>query len=69
MLLFIFVSPLKAQTKPLARDHGSEDIFIDFSPANPGVAASKGLRQLTMLPNDEINPIFWRLSKRLRKLC
>lgn len=47
----------------LARDgsysgNGSGDIFIAFSTANPGAAAFKGLRQLTMLPNDQINPIF-----------
>jgi L-aminopeptidase/D-esterase-like protein len=37
---------------------GSGDIFIAFSTANPGAASSKGLRQLTMLPNDQIDPIF-----------
>lgn len=37
---------------------GSGDIFIAFSTANSGAAQSKGLRQLTMLPNDQINPIF-----------
>jgi len=37
---------------------GSGDIFIAFSTANPGAANSKGLRQLTMLPNDSLNPIF-----------
>lgn len=37
---------------------GSGDIFIAFSTANPGAAGSKGLRQLTMLPNDQIDPIF-----------
>jgi L-aminopeptidase/D-esterase-like protein len=47
----------------LARDgsysgDGSGDIFIAFSTANPGAAASKGLRQLTMLPNDQMNPLF-----------
>jgi D-aminopeptidase len=36
----------------------SGDIFIAFSTANPGAADSKGLRQLTMLPNDSLNPIF-----------
>src|SRR3981081_1291026 len=30
---------------------GSGDIFIAFSTANPGAAGSKGVRQLTMLPN------------------
>ena len=37
---------------------GSGDIFIAFSTANPGAAQNKGLRQLIMLPNDELNPIF-----------
>src|ERR1700686_131801 len=37
---------------------GSGDIFIAFSTANPGAAASHGVRQLNMLPNDQINPIF-----------
>jgi D-aminopeptidase len=37
---------------------GSGDIFIAFSTANPGAAASKGLQHLTMLPNDQIDPIF-----------
>jgi len=37
---------------------GSGDIFIAFSTANPGAAESKGLRHLTMLPNEEIDPIF-----------
>ena len=37
---------------------GSGDIFIAFSTANAGAAASRGLSQLTMLPNDRINPVF-----------
>jgi D-aminopeptidase len=37
---------------------GSGDIFIAFSTANPGAAGSKGLHQLTMLPNDLLDPIF-----------
>ncbi len=37
---------------------GSGDIFIAFSTANPGASSSKGLRTLTMLPNDQINPVF-----------
>jgi D-aminopeptidase len=36
----------------------SGDIFIAFSTANPDAASSKGLRQLTMLPNDSLDPIF-----------
>jgi L-aminopeptidase/D-esterase-like protein len=35
----------------------SGDIFIAYSTANPG-AAGDGLRQLTMLPNQMINPLF-----------
>lgn len=37
---------------------GSGDIFIAFSTANPGAANPNGLRQLTMLPNDQLNPVF-----------
>lgn len=47
----------------LARDgsysgNGSGDIFIAFSTANPRTASSRGARQVTMLPNDEMNPLF-----------
>src|SRR5437762_10174656 len=37
---------------------GSGDIFIAFSSANPSAVGSKGLHQLTMLPNDALDPIF-----------
>ncbi len=37
---------------------GSGDIFIAFSTANPGAAGGTGLHQLTMLPNQRMNPIF-----------
>ncbi len=37
---------------------GSGDIFIAFSTANPGAVGTKGLHQITMLPNDSLNPIF-----------
>lgn len=37
---------------------GSGDIFIAFSTANPGAADPKGLHQITMLPNDQLDPIF-----------
>ena len=37
---------------------GSGDIFIAFSTANPGAAEPKGVHQLTMLPNQRLNPIF-----------
>jgi D-aminopeptidase len=38
--------------------NGSGDIFIAFSTANSGAAKSEGLVQLTMLPNDQMNPLF-----------
>ena len=37
---------------------GSGDIFIAFSTANPGAAGIKGVHQLSMLPNQRLNPIF-----------
>jgi L-aminopeptidase/D-esterase-like protein len=37
---------------------GSGDIFVAFSTANPGAGSSKGIRQLSMLPNDSLDPIF-----------
>ncbi len=37
---------------------GSGDIFIAFSTANSGASNSKNLRQITMLPNEKINPLF-----------
>jgi L-aminopeptidase/D-esterase-like protein len=39
-------------------ENSSGDIFIAFSTANPEAAKTKGLAQLTMLPNEAINPIF-----------
>jgi D-aminopeptidase len=47
----------------LARDgsysgDGSGDIFIAFSTANPGAGGSNGPHQITMLPNDFLDPIF-----------
>src|ERR1700685_3605978 len=47
----------------LGRDgHYSGDgmgvIFLAFSSANPGAVGTKGLHQLTMLPNDSLDPIF-----------
>jgi D-aminopeptidase len=47
----------------LARDGsysggGSGDIFIAFSTANPGAGENKGVRQLHMLPNDDLDPLF-----------
>jgi L-aminopeptidase/D-esterase-like protein len=37
---------------------GSGDIFLAFSTANPGAVGTKGLHQLTMLPNDSLDPVF-----------
>ena len=47
----------------LARDgsyagNGSGDIFVAFSTANPGAISPYGLHQITMLPNDSIDPVF-----------
>lgn len=38
--------------------NSSGDIFVAFSTANPGAAKRTGIRDLRMLPNDEINPVF-----------
>ena len=38
--------------------NGSGDIFIAFSTANSGAAKPDNLAQLTMLPNDQMNPLF-----------
>ncbi len=38
--------------------NGSGDIFIAFSTANPGAAEATGVRQLQMVPNDRMNPLF-----------
>lgn len=37
---------------------GSGDIFVAFSTANPGAASSKGIRQISMIPNEQLNPLF-----------
>src|SRR6266702_3900390 len=37
---------------------GSGDIFIAFSTANAGAANPKGIHDLKMLPNDQLNPLF-----------
>lgn len=38
--------------------NGSGDIFIAFSTANPGVSSSKEIKNVTMFPNDRLDPIF-----------
>jgi D-aminopeptidase len=37
---------------------GSGDIFIAFSTANPGASGSKGVHQITMMTNDDLDPVF-----------
>jgi L-aminopeptidase/D-esterase-like protein len=37
---------------------GSGDIFVAFSTANAGAGSPEGLHQITMLPNDQIDPLF-----------
>ena len=38
--------------------NGSGDIFIAFSTANPGIARSKDVSRVAMLPNDSMNALF-----------
>jgi L-aminopeptidase/D-esterase-like protein len=38
--------------------NGSGDIFIAFSTANPSAAAAKAPVNVSMLPNDNLNPVF-----------
>lgn len=38
--------------------NGSGDIFVAFSTANPGAAASTGVTPLEWLPNNDLNPFF-----------
>jgi D-aminopeptidase len=37
---------------------GSGDIFVAFSTANPGAARSTGTHQISMIPNEQLNPLF-----------
>jgi len=37
---------------------GSGDLFIAFSTANPDTISAKGLRHITMLPNEKLDPLF-----------
>jgi L-aminopeptidase/D-esterase-like protein len=37
---------------------GSGDIFVAFSTANPGAVSPTGLHQITMVANDQIDPLF-----------
>jgi L-aminopeptidase/D-esterase-like protein len=39
-------------------EDSSGDIFIAFSTANPEAAKTSGLAQITMLPNEQLNPLF-----------
>ena len=38
--------------------NGSGDIFIAFSTANPSASKPTGIRQLQMVPNDQMGPLF-----------
>jgi L-aminopeptidase/D-esterase-like protein len=38
--------------------NGSGDIFIAFSTVNPGAAAATGATNVSMLPNDALDPVF-----------
>jgi L-aminopeptidase/D-esterase-like protein len=38
--------------------NGSGDIFIAFSTANPSAAAAKAPVNVSMMPNDNLNPVF-----------
>jgi len=38
--------------------NGSGDLFVAFSTANPNTAAARNPIQVTMLPNDTLNPVF-----------
>jgi len=38
--------------------NGSGDIFIAFSTANPGAAGREGRKEIEMLPNDAMSPLF-----------
>jgi L-aminopeptidase/D-esterase-like protein len=39
-------------------NNSSGDIFVAFSTANPGTAATRGTTRVEMLPNDNISPLF-----------
>jgi L-aminopeptidase/D-esterase-like protein len=44
-------------------ENSSGDIFIAFSTANTAeISKDQGVANLTMLPNDRINPLFWATS-------
>ena len=44
-------------------ENSSGDIFIAFSTANPGAAHREDTQTLTMLPNDQINPLFYATAQ------
>ncbi len=45
-------------------ENSSGDIFIAFSTANPGeTSKDEGIANLTMLPNERINPLFWAAAQ------
>jgi len=53
-------SPSLPRTRPRRQHfrHGSGDIFIAFSTANPGAAAAGHVVDLKMLPQQQIDPVF-----------
>ena len=44
--------------RPGPANHGSGDIFIAFSTANPRAAAGRGPVSVQMTPNDRLNGVF-----------
>jgi len=42
-----------------AGENASGDIFLAFSTANRGAAAPTGTAQVTMLPNERIDPLYY----------
>ena len=43
--------------------NGSGDIFIAFSTANPGAANREEKQEVEMLPNDQMNPLFYATAQ------
>lgn len=46
-----------------AGENSSGDIFLAFSTANPGASNRESFRQLSMLPNDLIDPLFYAVAE------
>src|SRR3989442_1102341 len=54
----VFEAPGKASLRQVVEGNGGGDIFTAFSTANPDAARPAGLRQLQMVPNDQMGPLF-----------